>query len=1409
MVEEDPIVATPERAANVRHLSASRVARVAAAILAALVALMALLLLWLNTQSGRDFAARQVSNLSFANGMTLHVGQIDGSLFGAMEIHDFAVGDPVGVFLRAPLVSLDVRPLAYWHRHIDIRDLQVPEARLSRKPALRPSPPSDQPLLPDIDLDLARLNIDRLDIDPAVTGKRHAVRIEAAVHIADRRARIMGDAAALVLPGMAGGDRVQFILDGAPDQNRLDMDLSLNAPADGLIAALDGRAVARSLRLAGKGSWQAWNGHVLGTMGATTLADVAITGRNGDFGVHGVLRPALLMRGDGAALFAPAIRLDATAGFAQRVLRVDGGMQNANFMATAHGTADFAHNAMQDLRLTLRVMRPTAIATNLSGDDVAGQIVLNGGFAEPVITYGLTARELGFGATRMQGLAMSGSAALDKDHWQIPIAGQVAAITGVSASIAPLLNHVSLDGTLSYANGRLLSDNMRILSSGINATAVVIADIPKALYTGTLNGRIHGYRMDGVGVFDVQSQFGLNTSTAHYFRLGGHVTARSSQWLNEGLRGFLGGNAQIDADLAYDSNGAASLDRLTVAAPRFRLVGGKGHYDADGRIAFAANAQSDAYGPIAVTAGGTVAHPVAHVVADHPGAGVGLAHLVADVRSEGGAYGVLAKADSDYGPIAANLAVHAGTGPLAVDLRPGTSFAAIALGGRVTRLASGPFAGTIAAHGAGVSGHIDLSASGAYQHAKVAMAAQNASLPGRMGVTIGRALINADAVLYDTPQIDADIQLASTRTGDLYLAVARAHVAYRGGAGQVKAVAEGRSRYPFHVAVNGALTPQLWRFGVDGRVNGVVIAAHDPLRIVPAHGEYTLLPASLSVNSGTLRLEGRYGAQSVLHSRLDGVDLALVNAFVPDLGVGGKASGSLDVEQAAPEAFPAADARLQIAGFTRTGLAAVSAPVDISLGGQLSGGGGHGQAILRRGTTVIGQAQLNLAPARGAGNWSTRLTAAPLSGGVRYNGPADVLTSLAALADQSVKGPIGLAADLSGTMQDPRIVGVVRGAQLTYENSSFGTKLTDMTVAGHFANDRLQVDTLTAKARDGTISAHGFVSLSAAQGYPIQLGIDMRNAQLANGQDLSARASGQITLVNGPGQPATIGGTLSLPETHYRIVREGSANVPTLSGVRRKPAIGPERITGAAEAITALPSNWRFAMHVTADNKIFVTGMGLDSEWGADMNLAGTTAAPAITGSIKLVRGTLDFAGHSFDLDTGLITFNGGDLTDPAINITASGTVSDVTINIAITGTGSNPQINLTSSPSLPQDELMARILFGGPVGSLTTIQAVQLASSLNTLRGGKGGLNPLGVLQSATGISRLRVLGADPTTGRETALAAGKYITNNVYVEVVTDTRGYTATQLEVSLTKALSVLSQAGQFGGTGATARYRKRY
>jgi translocation and assembly module TamB len=188
---------------------------------------------------------------------------------------------------------------------------------------------------------------------------------------------------------------------------------------------------------------------------------------------------------------------------------------------------------------------------------------------------------------------------------------------------------------------------------------------------------------------------------------------------------------------------------------------------------------------------------------------MGLADLVADVRGQNGTYLVTAKANSDYGAIAANVAVATGK-QLAIDLRPGTAFSGIGFTGHIVQ-AGGAFAGTVQANGSGVAGHIDLSAQGGKQRAVVALAAANTSLPGKAGLTVERALVNADVLMTDQPQIKGDVQLSGTRMGDLYIAIARANVDYHAGAGQAKMLVEGRSKYPFHLAANAA-----WRRSCGG-----------------------------------------------------------------------------------------------------------------------------------------------------------------------------------------------------------------------------------------------------------------------------------------------------------------------------------------------------------------------------------------------------------------------------------------------------------------------------------------------------------------------------------------------------------------------------------------------------------------
>ena len=110
----------------------------------------------------------------------------------------------------------------------------------------------------------------------------------------------------------------------------------------------------------------------------------------------------------------------------------------------------------------------------------------------------------------------------------------------------------------------------------------------------------------------------------------------------------------------------------------------------------------------------------------------------------------------------------------------------------------------------------------------------------------------------------------------------------------------------------------------------------------------------------------------------------------------------------------------------------------------------------------------------------------------------------------------------------------------------------------------------------------------------------------------------------------------------------------------------------------------------------------------------------------------------------------------------------------------------------------------------LSATQAIQLAAALNSAaRVGRRAQSARQAALGATGIDRLRILGADETTGRGTSVAAGKYISNDIYVEIITDTKGFTATQLEIALSKALSILSQTGGSNGTAVNFRYSKDY
>jgi translocation and assembly module TamB len=220
---------------------------------------------------------------------------------------------------------------------------------------------------------------------------------------------------------------------------------------------------------------------------------------------------------------------------------------------------------------------------------------------------------------------------------------------------------------------------------------------------------------------------------------------------------------------------------------------------------------------------------------------------------------------------------------------------------------------------------------------------------------------------------------------------------------------------------------------------------------------------------------------------------------------------------------------------------------------------------------------------------------------------------------------------------------------------------------------------------------------------------------------------------------------------------------------------------------------------------VFVRGRGLDSEWGGELKVQGTTAEPRVSGTLQVRRGGFELFGRRFELRQGTIEFEGQTPPNPEISVEAVAQAEEITALVRITGRVTAPEFQLTSEPSLPEDEVLARVLFNRRASELGPADAVQLAAAVNTLRG--GGLGLLGRARQTLGLDTLAVRGQGETSGQ---VRAGRYLNDNVYVEVG---KGATAdsgdVSIEVEIAPNLSLDAETNAQAQSGIGLRWRFDY
>jgi translocation and assembly module TamB len=451
---------------------------------------------------------------------------------------------------------------------------------------------------------------------------------------------------------------------------------------------------------------------------------------------------------------------------------------------------------------------------------------------------------------------------------------------------------------------------------------------------------------------------------------------------------------------------------------------------------------------------------------------------------------------------------------------------------------------------------------------------------------------------------------------------------------------------------------------------------------------------------------------------------------------------------------------------------------------------------------VIGRAQARLAPIGAGATLGDRLLAAPLFAQLRYDGPIDTIWRLSGIETIDLSGPVAVGADVGGTLHDPTIRGSLATSAARLESATTGTIIDKIVARGRFNGSRLLIDQFTGATKDnGSLSGHAAFDFAGARGLGMDIALNAQHAVLLARDDIGATVTGPLTITSN-GKGGTIAGNVKLDRSYYRFGKAAQQGVPHL-------AVHEINREDEDDDNTA-PSPWSLDLTTDARNQLFVRGLGLDSEWRAKLAIKGTVDNPAITGRADLVRGNYQFAGRRFDLDRGIIRFGGGIPVDPALDIVAKANIQGVSASIQVSGTGLKPEINFTSTPALPEDELLSRLLFGTSIADLSAPEALQLAAAVNGLRtGGKGSLDPINAIRKVAGLDRLRIEPADITTGQKTSIAAGKYIGKRTYVELVTDGQGYSATRIEFQVTRWLTLLSTVSTIGRQSANVRISKDY
>ncbi|GAB0118079.1 translocation/assembly module TamB domain-containing protein [Acidisoma sp. 7E03] len=410
-------------------------------------------------------------------------------------------------------------------------------------------------------------------------------------------------------------------------------------------------------------------------------------------------------------------------------------------------------------------------------------------------------------------------------------------------------------------------------------------------------------------------------------------------------------------------------------------------------------------------------------------------------------------------------------------------------------------------------------------------------------------------------------------------------------------------------------------------------------------------------------------------------------------------------------------------------------------------------------------------------------------------------------------GTVAIALRATGTAKTPAISGSIGLDGGSFQDYEQGLTLTGMTARLRAVGQNIVIDSFTAKAGSGNLTVHGQVG-ALAPTIPLDLTVTAQNADPVQSDLMTAHFDTNIHVSGAVSSGVLAAGTLNIRRAAINIPDSLPPSVATLNV--RRPGDKPP-------ATPSPPLPIKLDLTLTAPRAIFVRGHGLDAELGGRLHLGGTLANLQPSGHFDMIRGTFNLVTTTLTFSSGKVGFDGGKITDPSIDFEATTSSGNVVATLAVTGYASAPKISLTSTPTLPQDEVLAQLLFHSSTSQLSPFQLASIAAAVAQIAGVNTGGGAAGVLnrvRQGLGLDELSIGGASNPSGATTTtstekqnaptLQAGRYVAPGVYVGAAQGTSGganSTAAQVQIDIAKGLKLQTQVGgDSNGLGVTYQFK---